>query len=146
MTALRLRHQPPALPARILVAVTLAFAALTIVRGVGWITGTPEESLSWVVLNALGSSDVWGGIVVATGCAVLAAYASRIHPAVWAAHGIAACVYLLLTVALAQAAAELGSGWQHAGPPAGAVLWHTLLAWLTGPLPPRQPGGPGDTR
>lgn len=134
--SLRLRHRAPAIPPRLVVAASLVFAAATMLRGIGWITGRVGESVSLVVLTALADPRQWGVVLCAVAGGIFAAYASRIHFIVWLTHGIAAAVYLAMSVAIAQAVVSYGGGWQHLAPALGGLFWHTLVAWLTGPLPP----------
>lgn len=141
MSHLAHRHLTPAIPPWIVKVLVLVFAGLTIVRGIGYLTGEPSTSIPLVAMAALRDPDVWGVLTIVAGSLIVLAYISRLHVAVWAAHGLAAVLYAGLTVALGQAAFDYGAGWQNVGPVAGGLAWHSLLAWLTGPLPSQTPRG-----
>lgn len=141
MSPLCYRHHAPHLPARILVGLTLVFATLTVLRGWGYATAVRGESASPVVLISLGNLTAWGVAFMTAGLLVLAAYAIRNHLLVFLAHGLAVVTYAAVAVALLGGVVDVGSGWQHLAPMLGGAGWHTLLAWLTGPLPPSQTRG-----
>ncbi|WP_210651353.1 hypothetical protein [Nocardioides sp. SYSU D00065] len=129
----------------------LLFAMGTVARGWEYVSAEPERTMSRVVEQGLShaqlSPHAWGMVLIVTGLLVLTAYAVRIHVLVFFAHGLAAIVYLTVTVGFSQAATDLGAGWAHAAPTLLATLWHALVAKLTGPLPTRtrsvSEGAPG---
>jgi len=130
----------------VLVCVVLAFASLTVVRGLGWATAD-RDSLALVVRESLESPALWGLGLALVGVGLWAAYLSHIHVVVWLAHGLAAVTYFAIAAALALAVVKHGNGWNNVVAPTGGFIWHALLAWLTGPIPDRQHGGSahGDT-
>ena len=147
MTALT-RYRAPSIPTTALVGLALLFACLTVLRGIGWATGETGTTVPTVTVDGLRNAGLgpqhWGVVMMLVGALILCAYACRVHVFVFLAHGLAAVTYLAVTVGLAQAALDLGSGWQVIGPVLGGFVWHTLVAVLTRPLPPRPTGAAGD--
>lgn len=129
------RYQPPSIPPQVLVALVLLFALLSFVRGLDYaVNGDVAQSL--VVLNALSDLRIWGVWIMAAAAAVVTSYALRRHFLIWLAHVVMAALQLCIAVTVAQAIRELGvGGWSAFVLPAGAFLWHAVLAALTRPFP-----------
>lgn len=129
------RYQPPSIPPQVLVALVVIFALLSFARGLDYaVNGDVAQSL--IVLNALGNLRIWGVVIMLASTAVVTAYAVRRHFLIWFAHVIMAALQLCIAVTVAQAIRDLGvGGWASFVAPAGALLWHSALAYLTRPFP-----------
>lgn len=130
------RHVPPTVPPNALVALTVAFAVLSIARGADYATADKPAGGSLQLLDAFpGGIRLWGLVLLVAGVHLVAAYLLRIHLAVWWGHIALAAVYAGMAAAVARAG-SLGQSWAPILVPLGGVAWHVYVAKLTGPLPP----------
>lgn len=137
MQIIRRRYSPRRVPDWTVPALAVAFGILTVVRGIGWMTGTRETTIATVVMDALLNPFWWGLGLVAGGSALVAAYASRRHFLIWLAHGHLLAMYTCIAITVIQSTFAFGGGWQHITAPLGGALWHGFCTWLTGPSPSR---------
>ncbi len=130
------RYEPPSITPTVLVPLTLTFVALTVTRGVGWLTATPGTVPLVMLDNALGL-PLWGGLLMAGGGWFWIAAGLRRHFLIWTGHAFLASVYFGVVLTTLPAVASHG-GPQNLVAPVGAVLWHGLLARRMRPLPPHR--------
>lgn len=129
------RHVPPTVPPVVLTVLSLAFAALTIARGIDYAAAGRPAGGSLQLLDALpGGIRLWGWVLVVTGAHLWVAYLARVHIAVWSAHIALAAAYAGMGASIARAG-TLGMSWAPILVPVGGVFWHVLMAWLTRPFP-----------
>lgn len=121
--AVTARYVYPTFPAGIVQALTLTFVTLTIIRGAGM----------------LERGAFFGVTLIAGGALYWAAWASRRHFAVWAAHGVLVCAYFALGWHNLGAAIRDEQGWETLVPAIGGVIWHGVLSRQMRPMPP-HPG------
>lgn len=131
------RHVAPSLPPAILVTLTLAFATLTVMRGLDYAAADAPAGGSLVMLDVWFGLRFWGWLLVVAGGLLWVAYVVRLHFGVFLAHVVAGAIYFGVVAAVIGAyRADLGEGWAPIIAPAGAVAWHTLMAAITKPFPP----------
>lgn len=129
------RYQPPALPPPVVLAITIIFVALTLVRGLSWVDAQPG-TVSALRAGAGFGVVFWGTLLLAGGSAFFAALCSRVHLAVWVAHALLICIYFGIAVTTAEACIRFGGGASALTVPIGAIVWHSVLSWVMRPFPP----------
>lgn len=131
----RARFVPPALPAPVVLVITVIFVVLTLVRGLSWLEAQPGT------VSALRSSAgfgvrFWGALLLAGGLVFFAALATRLHLAVWAGHTLLICIYFGIAVTTAEACIRFGGGASALTVPIGGLVWHTVISRVMRPFPP----------
>jgi hypothetical protein len=134
------RYQPPSIPPQVLIGLVLLFALLSFARGLDYVVGDDRHSQSLIVLDALGDLRAWGVGIMVAALLVVIAYGLQRHFLIWCSHVLLGGVYVCVSITVAQSVILVGDGWAVLVPPAGAVVWHALLAALTGPFPRRGAG------
>ena len=125
----------PALPPAVVLPLTLAFGALTLTRGTGWLFGQRPGTVSDLMLDNGVGLKAWGAVLTVGALGLFAAYAWRRHFPVWCAHGFLFATYFGITITTLDAALRFGGGWEHLAAPVGGCAWHAVLSRTMRPFP-----------
>lgn len=126
-------HDEPIPPGAVrLLSWLLGIFALT--RGLDyWRSVGGTESLK--IVEAIAPLTTWGITLVVAATLLLAGLVFRIHEVVWVGHVACAGIYIMLTIATAQAVIPAGTGYRGVGPLATVTVLHIMLAVVRGPIP-----------
>lgn len=117
------RYRAPNFSSSVVQFITLVFVTLTIFRGVGML---PHGAF-------------YGASLVVGGVGYWAAWLSRRHFFVWAAHAVLICAYFSLGWHSLGLVLD-GAGYDRLVTPVGGMIWHSLLSYQMKPLPrPQDP-------
>jgi len=129
-------YRAPAIPARLVLTLVLAFAGLTWIRGA---TLTFDSSASMgesdVVMSALANMQVWGLFLMgAATFLILSILFVRLKMVVWSGHVLLCALYFCISITVAQSIYHFGGdGPQALIPPLGSCLWHVIFVFMLRP-------------
>ncbi|WP_228941851.1 hypothetical protein [Nocardioides sp. Leaf374] len=130
--------QPPSLPAKLVLTITLLFLPLSLLRGVDWAFIREPGTVSQLMLDNSVGLHTWGLALIAGNAALLAAYAARQHFPVWCGHGLLWAIYVGISLTTLSSVVDYGAGPGQLVAPLGAVIWHGAIALVMRPLPRRD--------
>lgn len=133
--------QLPSIPDEIVLAITLCFLPLSLLRGADWAFIREPGTVSQLMLDNSIGLHTWGLALIAANSFLLTAYAAGRHFPVWAGHGLLWAIYLGISLTTLSSVVDYGAGPGQLVAPLGAVIWHGVIALLMGPLP-RRDGSP----
>lgn len=132
--ALTARYRPATIGPHLVVALTAAFAVLTLTRGLTWARSPDPDAVGEVLATTAFGLTVWGVLLIVGAALLLAAMAARLHLAVWCSHALLASTYVGITVAVFGASVSVGDGYSAVVAPLGGTVWHTFLNYRMRPV------------
>lgn len=126
------------LPAKWVHRLSWLLAVVGLSRGIDYWTD-PGGTSSLVIVEGIAELDAWGICLVLASSLLAVGLAGRLHLAVFLGHVACAGIYVMLTIATAQAVIPTGNGYRGIGPLLTLTVLHVAFALLRGPIPKGTP-------